>query len=343
MNDFTPQQRNANFVGLCIWLMQGLLYVLIQILFIPLACIGLIVGVYKEFVVGKKRGISYSAGQTLQYRWFMHYFDTRPDPLTIKFTKKFPCESHWGLWSFVAPLTISRKLFGFRTKLNKLPEPGKETLATTAAMRVITFDQIMENYIDSVDQIVIPGVGFDLIAHHFAEGKSCKVFEIDQVNTLNIKIDTLKKAEIKHDWITYVPVDYEKERWVDKLLGAGFDKTKKTLFLWQSVSHFLDENIVKQTLKEMAELSADGSIIAQDFYSKSFIFDDASLAVKSQRNMMSRMGETWKFGIDMSHGPSEAIELFLRDCGLQAVSIKQFGKDLGIVPFYCIVEAVKIV
>jgi O-methyltransferase involved in polyketide biosynthesis len=58
----------------------------------------------------------------------------------------------------------------------------------------------------------------------------------------------LKKAGIKHDWITYIPVDYSNESWVDKLLEAGFDKTKKTLFLWQSVSVYLEADIVKETL-----------------------------------------------------------------------------------------------
>jgi len=76
-------------------------------------------------------------------------------------------------------------------------------------------------------QIVLPGVGFDLIALRFTEGKKVKVFELDQVDTLNIKVETIKKARIKHDWITYVPVVYENESWADKLLEAGFDKIRK--------------------------------------------------------------------------------------------------------------------
>jgi methyltransferase (TIGR00027 family) len=272
----------------------------------------------------------------------MHYFNTRPDPLSVAFTKKFPCESHFGLWATMGAFIISQRLFGFTTKFGKLPEPGEETLDSTAAVRVLTFDRIMEKYVDEVEQIVLPGVGFDLIALHFTQDKKIKVFELDQVNTLNIKVETLIKAGIKHDWISYIPVDYAKESWVDKLLEAGFDKTKKTLFLWQSVSHFLEVDLVRETLMKMADLCVDGSIIAQDFYSKAFIFDDKSLAVKSQKNMMKKMGETWKFGIDMSDDPKAAVELFLKECRLKMTEYTQFGEKLELDPFYCIVEAEKL-
>ena len=82
-------------------LFQIILYIPIQIIFIPFAIIGIIVAVYKEMRKSKKLGVSFSAIKALQYRWMMHYFNTRPDPLSVAFTKKFPCESHFGLWSTI--------------------------------------------------------------------------------------------------------------------------------------------------------------------------------------------------------------------------------------------------
>ena len=49
-----------------------------------------------------------------------------------------------------------------------------------------------------------PGAGFDLVALHFTDGNEAKVFELDQANTLNIKVETLKQAGIGHDWIPRV-------------------------------------------------------------------------------------------------------------------------------------------
>jgi methyltransferase (TIGR00027 family) len=193
-----------------------------------------------------------------------------------------------------------------------------------------------------VDQIVLPGAGFDLITLHFTKGKKVKVFELDQVNTINVKVETLNKAGIKHDWIIYIPVDYANESWVDKLLEYGFDKTKKTLFLWQSVSLYLEADIVKEALRKMADLCADGSIIAQDFYSKAFSLGEYSKSAKSFISLIERMGEPAKFGIDMSNDPKAAVGSFLKECGLKMTNYIQFGEKLDIEPFYCIVEAEKL-
>ena len=176
----------------------------------------------------------------------------------------------------------------------------------------------------------------------FAKGKKVKVFELDQVKTLDVKVGTMKKAGIKHDWITYIPVDYSNKSWIDKLLGAGFDKTKKTLFLWQSVSLYLEAEIVKETLRKMAGLCVDGSIIAQDFYSKAFLLGEISKIAKRNMSMIEKMGEPWKLAIDMSNDPKVAVESFLKECGLKTTEINRFGEKLDIEPFYCIVEAEKL-
>ena len=339
MRDRNTEKQLPGILRLLIKLFQILLYIPIQIIFIPFAIVGLTIAIYKEMGKSKKLGVSFSAIKALQYRWFMHYFDTRPDPFSVAFTKTFPCESHFGMWSIMGALIMSQRLFGFTTKLGKIVEPGKETLDATAGIRVLVFDRIMEKYVDEVEQIVLPGAGFDLIALHFTQGKNVKVFELDQVNTLNIKTETLKKAGIEHDWITYIPVDYSNESWVDKLLEAGFDKTKKTLFLWQSVSLYLEADLVKKTLKDMADLCADGSIIAQDFYSKAFALGEYSKMAKRFMSIIEKMGEPSKFGIDMSNDPKAAAESFLKECGLIMTEYIQFGEKLDIEPFYCIVEA----
>ncbi len=321
---------------------QIILYIPIQIIFIPFAIIGIIIAIYKEMGKSKKLGVSFSAIKALQYRWFMHYFNTRPDPLSVAFTKIFPCESHFGMWSLMGPLIISQRLFGFTTRLGKLVEPGEETADSTAGIRVLMFDKVMGKYVDEMEQIVLPGAGFDLIALRFTKGKKVKVFELDQVNTLNVKVETLKKAGIEHDWITYIPVDYANESWIDNLLEAGFDKTKKTLFLWQSVSLYLEADIVKENLREMADLCVDGSIIAQDFYSKVFSSGEYSKAAKNILSIIEKMGESSKFGIDMSNDPKAAVESFLKECGLKMTEFNLFGEKLEIEPFYCIVEAKKL-
>ena len=342
VTDRDTSAPHRGIVRFLISLLQIILYIPIQIIFIPFAVIGLLHGMYKEMVTSKSLGVSFSAVQSLQYRWIMHYFDTRPDPLSVRFIKHFPCESHFGLWSTMGALIISQRLFGFTTRLGKLVEPGKETIDSTAGIRVLTFDEIVKTHVDHVEQIVIPGSGFDLIALHCTKGKEVRVFELDQVNTLNVKVETLRRSGIEHDWITYIPVDYPNESWTGKLLEAGFNTTKKTLFLWQSVSLYLETEDVKNTLRRMADLCVDGSIIAQDFYSTAFMSGEISKIAERNMNLIKRMGEPWKFTVDMSNDPKAAVEKFLNECGLKMTRWTQFGEKLDIQPFYCIVEAEKL-
>lgn len=318
---------------------QICLYVPIQIVFVPFAIVGLVDAIYKEMVISKRLSVSFTAIQALQYRWFMHYFDTRPDPLSVAFTKALPCESHFGLCSTFGALIIAQRLFGFTTSLGKVAAPGEETVVSTPGTRLLTFDQIMRKHVDTMEQVVILGSGFDLVALRYTRGKAVRVFELDQTNTLNVKVHTLQKANIAHDWITYVPVDYGNESWVEKLISAGFDSTKKTLFLWQSVSLFLEPDAVRKTLIDMADLCVDGSIIAQDFYSEAFISGKTSRTVQKSSSMMARMGEPWKFGIDMSGDADAAVAACLQECGLEMTKINQFGAKLDGEAFYCIVEA----
>ncbi len=311
-----------------------LIYLIIQIIWIPIAIIGLIIGLYKEMYLSRKLDISFSAGQALQYRWIMHMFDTRTDSNTIAFTKKFPCESHFGLWAVMGPFIIMHKLFGFKSTFNSKVDFGYETLQKIAGNRVLLFDRIIEKYIDKVDQIVLPGAGFDLITNKYTKDKDIKVYELDQVNTIKMKLDTLRKANIDHDWITYITVDYNNESWSDKLLESGFDKNKKTLFLWQSVSLYLDEELVIDSLKKMKQLGAQGSIIAQDFYSKAFLDGNISKMAIKNMDMIGKLGEPWKFALDMSDGSIESINNFLELCDLELNKNYQFGVNLGLENFY---------
>ena len=340
MTDKNTGKQLPGTLRFLVKLTQILLYIPIQVIFIPFAIIGIIDGIYREMVIGRKLGVSFSAIKALQYRWNGHYFNIRPDTLSVEFIKKLPCESHFGLWSLLGALIISKRAFGFTTEAVKLVEP-EETFDATAITRVRIFDRIMEKYINEIEQIVLPGVGFDLISLHFTNGKNLKVFELEQAETLNVKVETLKKAGIKHDWVNFIPVDYAKESWVDKLLEAGFDQSKKTLFLWQSVSLFLEEEIVKDTLTKMADLCVEGSVIAQDFYSIAFLSGEISKPAQKQFNLFEKMGEPTKFGIDMSDDPKTAVEAFLNECGVKMTDYIQFGEILDIEPFYCIVEAEK--
>jgi len=111
-------------------------------------------------------------------------------------------------------------------------------------------------------------------------------------------------VEIDHEWITFVPIDFRQESWVDKLVENGFDTLKKTFFLWEGVTVYLEEESVKQTLKTVAKSSGRGSVIAFDFYSKAFITGGGSFLMKHSLKILKITGEPFKFGIDTTENAS---------------------------------------
>ncbi len=59
-------------------------FIILQILFIPLAIIGAVWVGYKQLVVSKKLGVSQTAIEIINGRWTMHIFGLREDPAAAK-------------------------------------------------------------------------------------------------------------------------------------------------------------------------------------------------------------------------------------------------------------------
>lgn len=323
--------------------LQFLIFLILQIIFIPFAIIGIILMMYKEMKVTKKLGVSYTAGQAIQGRWIMHYLNTRPEQAIVDFMKVLPNESHFGFLCLMAAAIIANRICGYTPTLATVAKPGEEGLYTFVNVRTMHFHRIMKESVEKVEQVVIMGAGFDLRDLEYTKGKDIKVFELDQEKTQELKLTTMKKAGIDHEWIKYIPIDFNEESWVEKLIENGFNKDKKTFFLWESVSIYLKEDVVNDTLKKMSDLCAKGSIIALDFYSKAFITGETSTAVKKGLKMLEKMGEPWVYGIDMSENAHGNIESLLKEAGLTLNDLVLCGgKGKTKKPFYAIVEAEKL-
>ncbi|MDY6959109.1 MAG: SAM-dependent methyltransferase [Halobacteriota archaeon] len=287
--------------------------------------------------LSKRLGVSFSAGQAIQPRWIMHYFRTQSDEASVKFIKALPIESHFGLMSFMGAAIIANRICGYKPSYARITEPDRVTITTLANSRSVTFDRIVEENVNQVEQIVVMGAGFDLRALRYSKGKDVKVFELDQRNTQDMKIETMKEAGIEHDHIAFVSVDFNEESWVEKLLNNGFDPTRRTLFLWESVAIYLEEDVIKDTLKKVADISAEGSLVAMDFYSTAFVKGESSSTLKRSISLMERMGEPWVFGIDMSGDVRRTVESFTKESGLALRDFTLFGKeDESNEPFYAI-------
>ncbi len=323
---------------------QFAIFLIIQLLLLPLTVIGYIVLVAKVMRYSKKHGLSLTSTRPLGSRWILHLFGLREDETMVKMVASLPHISKAALWLTMEPAVIAHRICGYIPKIARIPQPEKATLMSFLNCRTEFFDKTKEKNINSMDQVVFMGAGFDTRAFKYCKEKNIKVFELDKENTQKCKIEAFEKARIDHEWITFVPVDFNKESWADKLIEYGYDTSKKTFFLWEGVTIYLEEESIKQTLQAVARSSGKGSIITFDFFSKAIINGEGSWIMSYYWKKMAKMaGEPFKFGIDVATDPKKNVEKLLDETGLSLDGLALIGKTTKKEkPFGGLVEAIKI-
>ena len=316
---------------------QNLTYILLQIILLPISLIGMIYANYKQQKISKKENISYTAGQVIQGQWILHYFNIRKDYNIIKFIKNFLAESHIGFYMMFSAAILANKLVKFIPKA--LIKTNLDNISSYSFLffRTKKIDQLVKDNIKKVEQFVVLGAGFDLRSIRFYNDK-IKIFELDKKNTQNLKIKTLKNAKIITNSICYIECDLNNNNWSIDLINNGFNKNKKTLFLFESVSCYLEENIVNNILSTIKSISSEGSMIIQDLYSKRFLHQDEFQRVKRGKNLIKKFGENWNFTISMDNNVELEISKLLEKHNLTPLENYICGKNStkSKKPFYAI-------
>jgi methyltransferase (TIGR00027 family) len=172
------------------------------------------------------------------------------------------------------------------------------------------------------------GAGYDTRLVKFRDRLNAECYELDQASTQEVKRKAYSDAVLDVDWIHFVPVDFTSESWSEKLLENGFDPCKKTFWLWEGVTLYLEESIVRDTLAEMDRLSAADSRIAFDFYSLAFVNFEGSAFIRSAaKQMLKAAGEPLKFGIDTQSDVRSNISNLLEGTTLSVKELALLGRD----------------
>lgn len=313
-----------------------LLFVVVQIVLLPFFIVGFVLIAPRQFLVSKKLGLSGTAVDVLQSRWIQHYFGGRNDPVTIELAKGLPNMSHWGMCLAMSGVAVSHRVFRYVPSFFSTSDRGKENLLTFMYSRHLFFDDVFETSLDEMEQVVLMGAGFDTRSFMYCRRDHLRVFELDQTNTQKIKREALKKAGLDTAFITFVPVDFNHEDWHEKLLASGFAPGKRTLFLWEGVTLYLEEAEVRGTLKRVSEVGGPGSVLALDLYSRSFV----EMAKKRGGIYKNTTGETFGFGLDFATDARGDVEALLNDAKLQVRRIQMCGDKVeGKEPLCALVEA----
>jgi len=177
---------------------------------------------------------------------------------------------------------------------------------------------------DKVPQIVLLGAGYDSRPYRFAKLNSAtRIIELDIEPTQNRKRECLRQAHIDiPGQVTLAPINFSKESLQTVLVKAGYENHKKTLFLWEGVTYYLQEGAVAEILGFVSQCSHPESVIAFDYAVSVTEENINGYGVKEFLESMKEhhANEGIMFAIDEGNA-----ERFLEQKGLQMV--EHMGND----------------
>ncbi len=193
-------------------------------------------------------------------------------------------------------------------------------------------------------QYVILGAGLDSRPYRIAnQNSNCRIFEVDHPETGKFKRDRLGVAGIKNDNVTYVAVDFTKQKARDRLLEEGFKKDVCTIFTWEGVIMYLNDEAVTDVLKFVASMPSGSSIVFDYFFEDVLTHPEKFNEAEEQMAYVKKIGEPYTFGTNM-----ENMEKYVKDRGLELISNlgpddlkSQYlqGHHRGVVAWYGIAHA----
>lgn len=132
--------------------------------------------------------------------------------------------------------------------------------------------------------------------------------------------------------VSFVPIDFSREKLIEVLKKAGYDANQNTFFIWEGVTFYLSEEAVRSTLQFVATQSKPGSSVVFDFWRKSAIdwfVSNRSAPEKVPEHFrrylalerrFAAWGEPFTFGL-----PDGKEREYLKELGLDASELSPTG------------------
>ena len=172
--------------------------------------------------------------------------------------------------------------------------------------RTVVIDKAIENFLP-FDQLVILGAGLDSRGWRMQQLSKVDVFEVDHPATQGWKRQRANEMGVAAaKSITFVEVDFTKDKLEDCLLKAGYQKEKRTFWIWEGVTMYLEEDVVKESLRTMASLTKGGGCIAASYLKE----ENGKHAHPFHHALLSVIKEPWKSAYEPN-----MVEQIGQECG----------------------------
>lgn len=146
--------------------------------------------------------------------------------------------------------------------LRWLARAGTGGLVDHIALRTAAIDAALRDAVDEgIDRLIVLGAGLDGRAWRLPWLANVDVLEVDHPDTQSLKRARTAELRPAARSVRFVAVDFERERIAERL---DVD-VRRTFWIWEGVTPYLEPEAVDATLRDVAELSAPGSVLAMTY------------------------------------------------------------------------------
>lgn len=318
-------------------LLAWLIYVPLQILWLPLSILGGLLVAYKQVWVSRKLGLSQTAVEVVNGRWTADLYGLRRDLASRRLAGKLPNNSVLGLYLALLPLLIAKIIAGRPILYPLLPEDETAGIASIVFSRSRRFDGLIADRATDVAQFVVLGAGLDARCYGPLANQGLVLFELDQAVVQRAKRAAVKRAKLPCDRVQYIEVDFARPQWIASLTASSYDPALKTIFIWEGVTLYLSEADVRATLAAIKANTAAGSVVLLDLYAARFL---ALAGRGAAGRTLEVTGEPLRFGLDFSGDAECVLADFAASTGLDLGRHYFMGSAHADGPFMVVAEFV---
>jgi methyltransferase (TIGR00027 family) len=207
------------------------------------------------------------------------------------------------------------------TSMGRLFTAGRSRIAEDALLKAVE---------RGARQVVILGAGLDTFALRNPHAARIRVFEVDHPATQAWKRQRLAGAELAPPpWLTFVPVDFERDDLPQKLSSAGFQRISAAFFTWLGVVPYLTRDAIDQTLGYIASIP-NPEVVFDYAEPPETWSEDVKAYAAARMAQLEKINERW-----VSRFEPAGVAAILRSHGfgdMEDISFQQlvsrFGRDV---------------
>lgn len=183
---------------------------------------------------------------------------------------------------------------GVRSILLRQAQQADHKVGTSAMARTrFIDDQVRAAAATGIDQFVVLGAGYDCRAQRVRELQHCHVFEVDRPDTQREKQSAGRADSAAHERVRYVGFDLQTgDDLQEALITAGFDRSRRCLFIWEGVTNYLDAATIERVFAWIGRAAAGSrcvfTYVHRGLLDGSVTFDASAKPLRAVRRLGER-------------------------------------------------------